>query len=68
MNKVLIIMVRDNGQGFVDAGGLDLSDVHGVREAINMTEFARSQMTEALVQMRARELAQASEGGNDDED
>ena len=61
MNKTLIVLIRDNGQGFVDAGGLDLTSVEGIREALAMTEFARAQMTEALVQLRARELAEEKE-------
>ena len=61
MNKALIIMLGDNGQGFVNAGGLDLSSVEGIREALAMTEFARAQMTEALVQLRAKELAEEKE-------
>lgn len=59
MNKALVILVTEDNTAKIDAGGIELSTVDGVREAISMAKFAQDHLTEVLVQMRARELAEA---------
>ena len=58
MNKMLVIMVTDEGIGKIDAGGLELTDIDGVRQAISMTTFAGTYLNEVLVNLRAKELAE----------
>ena len=62
MKKLLVVMVDpSNNQGSFDAGGLDLFSVAGVKEALMMAEFAQRGLTDRLVELRARELAEAAD-------
>lgn len=58
MSKILIILVRDDGQGWVETGGIDLRSTEGLREAIKMAGFGQAHLHEALVEVRAKELAE----------
>ena len=58
MNKVLVILVGEDNTAKIDAGGIELSTVDGVRQAISMATFAESYLTEVLVNLRAKELAE----------
>ena len=56
MNKVLVVLVTDQGVGKIDAGGVELHTEQGVRELLGMAKFAQDTLTEALVTIRAKEL------------
>ena len=58
MNKILVILVGEDNTAKIDAGGIELQTVAGVREAISMATFAESYLTEVLVNLRAKELAE----------
>ena len=60
MNKVLVILTTDNGKATIDAGGIDLGTVDGVREARTMARFAESYLADVLINLVANEISKTS--------
>lgn len=65
---MLVVRVTDDLQGMWLSAGVDTDTEAGLLEIRAMAQFAIDGVTNGLIELRARALAEAAESGEDDDD